>query len=274
MTPQQDTATLLNPETSIIPTDLIVAHEEPEAEKVIPKGIDQLFFDYFASRDVKLRGKIALKNQPLVTFIVNKYYSNKSQHKNLRDDLLQEGNIGLLSAIDGFDPTKGFRFSTYATWWIRQAVNNYLINIEPTIHVPSHVRTAQNKLMRQLKEENSNLEDLMSSSETPNLEKYPVTTKMLGSINSAISSRYIKSLDEDTGKVGDDTGISMKENLVDEKPGQDQRIDQQLMIRFVQNGLKKLTPRERLVILLRFSVINESDVATLGAKWTKQKEEF
>jgi len=243
----------------------------PPAIEAQTSGIDQMFFEYFVSRDAKLRGKIAVKNQPLVTFIVNKYYSNKSQHKSLRDDLLQEGNIGLLSAIDGFDPNRGFKFSTYATWWIRQAVNNYLINVEPTIHVPSHVRTAQNKLLRQLKEENTEFQDLVSTS----LEsgKYPVTTKMLGSINSAMSSKYIRSLDEEIRAFGEDSGVSMKENLADPSSSQEQKIDQALMVNFVRRGLKKLSPRERLVILLRFGVINNDDVKTLGAKWTRQNEE-
>lgn len=89
------------PETILIP-DIIVSKIEP------------LFFEYYKNRDKQVRQTLAVKNQPLVTYIVNKYYSSKTLHKTLREDLLQEGNIGLLSAIEGFDPTKGFRFSTYA----------------------------------------------------------------------------------------------------------------------------------------------------------------
>lgn len=255
-----------------VPPMVLVEEVIPPEVEVIVKAIDQMFFEYFTTRDTNLRSRIALKNQPLVTFIVNKYYSNKVQHKTLRDDLLQEGNIGLLSAIDGFDPNKGFRFSTYATWWIRQAVNNYLINIEPTIHVPSHVRTAQNKLLRQLKEENTEFQELISND--LDTTKYPITTKMLGSISSAISSKYIKSLDEEIKCFGDESGSSLKENLVDPLPFQDQRIDEKLMSKFVKKALLGLSPRERLVILLRFNVITNDDVKTLGAKWTKQSEEL
>lgn len=269
----------MKPEVSVVPVPeeipaSILAEEIPK--EIENPGIDKMFFEYYVSRDVQLRSRIALKNQPLVTFIVNKYYSNKSQHKTLRDDLLQEGNIGLLSAIDGFNPTKGFRFSTYATWWIRQAVNNYLINIEPTIHVPSHVRTAQNKLLRQLKEENTEFQELIASSSDTGVDtaKYPITTKMLASIGSAISSKHIKSLDEEIKIFGDDQGCSLKENLVDPMPYQDQKIDQKLMVRFVKNALKSLSPRERLVLLLRFNVITSDDVKHLGKKWTKQNEEL
>lgn len=253
---------------------LLVEEVLPAEIEVKTNGIDKLFFEYYLSRDTNLRSRIALKNQPLVTFIVNKYYSNKTQHKTLRDDLLQEGNIGLLSAIDGFNPNKGFRFSTYATWWIRQAVNNYLINIEPTIHVPSHVRTAQNKLLRQLKEENTEFQQFIAASDTLDTEKYLVTNKMLTSIGSAISSKYIKSLDEEIKCFGDESGSSLKENLVDPMPYQDQKIDQKLMIRFVKNALTALSPRERLVLLLRFNVITSDDVKHLGKKWTRQSEEL
>lgn len=243
-------------------------------EEVPASGIDKMFFDYHTSKSDGLRRQIALKNQPLVTFIVNKYYSNKAQHKALRDDLLQEGNIGLLSAIDGFDPNLGFKFSTYATWWIRQAVNNYLINIEPTIRVPSHVRTAQNKLMKQLKTENMELKELISatSNEQGKPGKYTVTDKMLFSINSAISSRYIKSLDEEISH-GEDGNVSLIDTLVDQKSSQEQKIDQNLIVQFTKKALKKLSVRERLVILLRFGVITDDDVKHLGKIWAKQDEE-
>lgn len=238
-------------------------------------NIDQLFFDYFSSKDPKVKKKIAVKNQPLVTFIVNKYYSGKPKYRDLREDLLQEGNIGLLSAIEGYDPNKGFKFSTYSSWWIRQAVNNYLINVEPTIHVPSHVRTAQNKLVKQLREENIELKELICSGVTGN-EKFIVSEKMLGSISSAISSKHIKSLDEDFYNSGDgsDGGNkqSLKDTLVDPGDSQEQRMDREHMIQFVRTGLQKLSTRERLVILLRFGVINNNEIRQWGEKWQKKQK--
>ena len=123
---------------------------------------EELFFEYAKNpSNMKLRNNLLLKNQALVVYIVNKYYSIKKEHKEKREDLLQEGTIGLLSAIDGFKPELGFKFSTYATWWIRQAINNYLLNIEPIIHIPSHIRTAHNKLTKKLKEENLALKEMI-----------------------------------------------------------------------------------------------------------------
>lgn len=229
-------------------------------------GIEQIFFDYFSSKDNVLRNKIALKNQPLVAFIINKYYSHKAHHKILREDLLQEGNIGLLAAIDGYDPNKGFKFSTYATWWIRQTLNNYLTNIEPTIHVPSHVRGAHNKLLKQLKNENVELQEFSSSLSVG--KEYSLTSKMLNNIHSALASKHLKSLDEEY------EGNSIKENLVDPCCSQEQRVDQKIMIKLMRKAFKKLSIRERLVILLRFGIINSNDVKVLGDAWKKQGVEL
>src|SRR3970282_2127903 len=83
--------------------------------KPTPTNIDKIFFDYAASRTLSMRNEIVKRNQALVTYIVNKYYSNRKDHKNVREDLLQEGTIGLLSAIEGFKPELGYKFSTYST---------------------------------------------------------------------------------------------------------------------------------------------------------------
>ena len=246
----------------------IISLETSKTQEI--NGIDNLFFDYFQKKDSKTRQILAIKNQPLVTFIVNKYYSSKPQHKALREDLLQEGNIGLLSAIEGFDPTKGFKFSTYATWWIRQAVNNYLINIEPTIHVPSHVRTAQNKLVKQLKEENTEFQELIKTSSISSIKMDGFTDKMLNSINSAVSSKHLKSLDEPVHPNAQDSKL-LSDELYDSNPSADNKFDYSLLIGFVKEALETLPIRERLIILLRFDVIEEKDIPGLIAKW-KSKE--
>jgi RNA polymerase sigma factor (sigma-70 family) len=157
---------------------------------------EELFVQYASNQsNTKLRNILLLKNQALVVYIVNKYYSSKKEHKEKREDLLQEGIIGLLSAIDGFKPELGFKFSTYATWWVRQAINNYLLNVEPMIHVPSHIRTAQNKLLKKMKEENIALKEIIDSYKAGKSEEVDFTNKMLFSINSAMHSKNIVSLD-------------------------------------------------------------------------------
>jgi len=164
-------------------------------------------------------------------------------------------------------------FLTGNTYWVRQAINNYLSNVEPTIHIPSHIRTAQNKLLRQLKEDNHKFKDLVSGEPILNKKnKYEITNKMLQSIDSAIGSRHVLSLDEPIGSSGDEN-VSYKDKLIDVKPSMEQKLDMENITEFVRRGLAKLTIRERLVVLLRFGVINPEDVLTLGKLWKQQSEE-
>ena len=75
---------------------------------------EALFYEYADSKDQQLRNRLVRNNQALVTFIVNKYYSARKDHKKYREDLLQEGTLGLMSAIDGYKVELGYKFSTYA----------------------------------------------------------------------------------------------------------------------------------------------------------------
>lgn len=229
---------------------------------------EKLFREYAKNKTLKIRNELAGRNQPLVTYIVNKYYNHKTFHKKYREDLLQEGTIGLLSAIDGFDVERGFKFSTYATWWIRQAVNNYLINIEPMIHVPSHVRTQQNKLIRKLKEENKTFQSLIEG-DLKDLfldqdENVPVTNKMISNIRSAMQSRYISSLEQPigAGKNSDNAGDcgSLKDVIPETKPGLEKLFDQAKLVDIFREGLKNLTDRERYILLLRFDLIGGEEI--------------
>lgn len=205
-------------------------------------------------QDKNLRNLLANRNCKLVTYVVNRYYNKKFEHKQIREDLLQEGNFGLLSAVEKFDPHLGYRFSTYATWWIRHAINNYLLSQDPQVHVPSHIRTAQNKVLKTMKERNMSFQDLVEG----NASELGVSEKMLESINSSLKSKWISSLDEMVpgSKSGTEQKVSMKELLIDEENvSSDLTMDYKTLVEFVKNGLMKLSERERNIILLRYDVI-------------------
>lgn len=242
----------------------------PQASIALSKKLDdrdedsKLFITYATTRvldekgklvnqDKNLRNILANRNCKLVTYVVNKFYNKKMEHKQIREDLLQEGSFGLISAVEKFNPHLGFKFSTYATWWIRHAINNYLLSQDPQVHVPSHIRTAQNKVLKAMKEKNMSFQDLVEE----NASELGVSEKMLGSINSSLKSKWISSLEETVARTGDDNRkITLKDLLVDEDEASNESvIDYKTLVGFVKQGLMKLTERERNIILLRYDVI-------------------
>lgn len=229
--------------------------EIPTSSEVTNNKIDQIFFDYASKRDVKLRNKIAQKNQALVTYIINKYYSNKKEYSLLKEDMMQEGIIGLLSAIDGYKPELGYRFSTYSTWWIRQAINNYLLNVEPIIHIPSHVRTANNKIQKKLREENLLLQDYIDDYGNGESDEY--TLKMLKSISMANRSKNITSIDETHNGSQDNDNNNMLKNVLVSDENIETKYCNHEMLAMVENAINMLTEKERYILLLRFDVIKE-----------------
>lgn len=250
----------------------------PQASIALSKRLDdrdediKLFVTYATTRvldekgkliqqDKNLRNILANRNCKLVTYVVNKFYNKKLEHKQIREDLLQEGSFGLLSAVEKFDPHRGYRFSTYATWWIRHAINNYLLSQDPQVHVPSHIRTAQNKVLKAMKEKNLTFQDLIEE----NAADLGVSEKMLDSINSSLKSKWISSIDDvvqyqkfQGSSKTNDRKITLRDILVDEdEVSNEETMDYQALVETVKRGLLKLSERERNIILLRYDVIQK-----------------
>lgn len=211
-------------------------------------------------KKVLLRNKLIMRNQALVPYIVNKYYSKAIDHSN-RDDIMQEGTMGLMNAIEAYDVTLGHQFSTYATWWIRQAVNQYLGN-EQIIHIPNHIRVAQNKILKEVSEkggDNSNI--LEKAYEKLNKGDSDFTPKMINSIKSAFESKNVSSIDALV--TSDSTSCD-----------QAQPIDNQKLTISVAKALDTLTEREKNILLLRFNLINEREVVKSGRKQQASREKL
>lgn len=209
-------------------------------------------------QDKNLRNTLANRNSRLVSFVVNKFYSKKKEYQHIREDLLQEGTFGLISAIERFDPHRGFKFSTYATWWIRHAIKNYLCSLDPQLHVPSHIRTAQNKLLKIIKEKNLSFKDLMEG----NAAKFGISEKMLNSINCSLRSTWISPLDSlggaDQDTKSNSASLTIGDLLVDEFAiGSDSVSDHHALVEVVKKALLNLPERERNIILLRYNVIQK-----------------
>lgn len=199
--------------------------------------------------DINLRNDLAKRNAKLVTFVINKFYSKKQRHKELRSDLLQQGHLGLFDAIDRFKPELGFKFSTYATLWIRQSVNSYLLDEEPILHIPSHIRTARNKLYNLTKERAMSFKDINKDM----LDEIGMTEKMFASVNAAIKtkSQNYQSFDEPVSSSMDKT---LKEIIPSEDLDLSIFIDNKRITMIAKSAFQKLSLREKCVLLERYGV--------------------
>jgi RNA polymerase nonessential primary-like sigma factor len=204
----------------------------------------------FLQSDQKIRNELANRNAKLVTFVINKFYSKRSKHKALRSDLLQEGHIGLFDAIDGFKPELGFKFSTYATWWIRQSINSYLLDEEPMFHIPSHIRTARNKLQNFVKENSIPVNQISKEI----LEEIGMTEKMYASIEAADKTKNWNHvcLDMPISSSGETTGKSLRDVIPSNISDFSMDFDNKKLISATIKSFKKLNMREKHILLERY----------------------
>ena len=208
-----------------------------------------------AAGDFSARQRLIEHNLRLVVSIA-KHYTNRGL---ALPDLIEEGNLGLIHALGKFDAERGFRFTTYATWWIRQAVERAIMNQSRTIRLPAHVVKELNVVLRALRHlemhaqpegREATLEDVAHLIDRP-IEKVRSVLKF---------NERMTSLD---APVDRDAGMSIGEGLADENAIAPELILHNAAIEgWVRQWLEELNERQRTVIERRYG-LNGRDVATL-----------
>lgn len=223
---------------------LLTSEEEIVLAKMVEAGMRKEATSEEKEAALDAKKELADRNLRLVVSIAKKYLGRGLQFL----DLIQEGNLGLLKAVDKFDYTKGYKFSTYATWWIRQAITRAIADQARTIRVPVHMVETINKLnriSRQLLQENGR--------EATNEE----LAKAMGV--SLAKVREVKKIAQDPISLETPIGEKEDSHLGDfiedhEAIAPDDAADSILLREQIEELLTGLTERERQVLELRFGL--------------------
>ena len=219
---------------------LLTKEQEVELAKRVERG------------DLEAKEQMINSNLRLVISIAKRYQG----HGLSLLDLVQEGIIGLIRAVEKFDWRKGFKFSTYATWWIRQAVQRGVANKSREIRVPVHIVEREQRMSRAERDLAPKLGRMPTDEEVAQAAR--ITVGQVAEVRAA--ARAVTSLDK---PIAEESGTTFKELVAGEEDEVDEAVTINLAQEALHDALDELPDRERKVLKLRYGLNGERDPASL-----------
>jgi RNA polymerase primary sigma factor len=223
--------------------NLLTHHEEIDLSKRAKAG------------DQKARQRLIEKNLRLVVSVAKKYRGYGLPF----EDLIQEGNIGLMKAVEKYDPERGFRFSTYATWWIRQAVQRAVADKGRTIRVPVHMTEKIRKMARTYNELSAELERDPTDEEVAERLEWTIgeVRDVKDAMPDAMSLNQPLSSEADSSELGE----LVEDERASDTPG---TVMQEMESAQLGEAIERLLPERAQYVLVRRYGLDNHEPATLA----------